>query len=225
MSQETDGAERPDEGTGDPAISPEEEAIIERLAARAEGQVDPEPFLRGVGAVEPTEDGLDLRLTEDFAADWLAATERLRDDEAARIDHAKTLFDLAGEARVEEDDMLLLLVADGEEVANWVSEGAIVADLAAHEVIADRTDEWLDVWVDQRPRLLRGLRAFYDVCPLCEGELAITDDTVLSCRQTWEVYALRCPDCGEHIVEMDPPQVQGGNPDGFVGPTEGGFTR
>ncbi|MFB6125471.1 MAG: hypothetical protein ABEJ59_05885 [Halanaeroarchaeum sp.] len=199
--------------------------VVESLAKRAQNQVDPEAFLSEAGAVEACRDGTDLCLTESFEGEWLAAAATLREDAARRREQAAALFDLEGEPAFEEDDMLLVLTEDGRRISTWVSEGALVADLAADAVLRDSETGWADVWVDQRPRLLRGLRAFYERCPLCGGDLAVSDDTLLSCRQSWEVYVVRCTACHEHLLEIDPPQVEGTGTQTTERPVDGGFTR
>jgi hypothetical protein len=42
---------------------------------------------------------------------------------------------------------------------------------------------------------------------VCGGEVAATADTVESCCLAHEVVAIRCVDCGEHILELDPKEI------------------
>jgi len=44
-------------------------------------------------------------------------------------------------------------------------------------------------------------------CPLCGGRVAMTEDTVESCCQSFDVIAVRCLDCSEHFLELDPERV------------------
>ena len=60
---------------------------------------------------------------------------------------------------------------------------------------------------EQRLSILQSLRSFHSSCPVCGGEVAATADTVESCCQAHEVVAIRCADCGEHILELDPETV------------------
>lgn len=219
-SDSDEPAPRADGGRGEMEADSEE-----AFDAAAGEQVDPMSFLLDAGVIVPCEDGSDLCLDADFESDWYTATEAFRDDPDRRRSAATTLFDLSDAVEIVEEDELLVLREDGRRVGSWVSDGALVSDLAAHEVIDDREAAWRDVWPEQRPRIVRGLRTFYSRCALCGGSIELTEETVASCRQTWDVYALRCGDCREHLLEIDPEHVEGAERDTVPGATEGGFRR
>jgi hypothetical protein len=173
--------------------------------------VDPEALLARAGAVEPCADRDDLRLTPDFRADLRAAVDDLRDAPDRREDRLAALFDrevtlttAASGARVATDP-----TADGSgRLDSWVSDGALIADLAAAAALDDRID-WASVPVAQRPAILQPLRSFLDDCPVCGGRVRTTEDTVESCCRAWDVIAVRCRDCGEHYLEVDPDRLDG----------------
>jgi hypothetical protein len=190
--------------------------------------VDPETVLREADAVEPGEHH-DLRLTDDFAAAALAAADRLvdgdrRDVEEARAAALRTLFEPSDEVRVATEDGRPVAYDGRDRLNGWPSEAAMVADLAAHEALADRDGEWGAVVATQKLGILRALRGFRETCPVCRGRVGATDDTVESCCRSWEVVAVRCTDCEAHFLELDPGQFDDQLADEMQGPTDGGFT-
>ncbi|MFW5918502.1 MAG: hypothetical protein ACOCR0_03360, partial [Haloferacaceae archaeon] len=92
-------------------------------------------------------------------------------------------------------------------VRKWPGDGAYLADVASHLALVERTDRWFEVPAEQRLSILQSLRSFLSSCPICGGEVAATADTVESCCLAHEVVAVRCADCGEHILELDPKEV------------------
>jgi hypothetical protein len=204
----TEGVERP--GT-DPT---EESARADDSASAAESTpaVDPEALLVDAGVVEACADERDLCLVDEFVDEWRVAVDRLIDDPDAREATASALFerdavridfDRNGRAvaRVDDDSR------DDWRLASWPTEGALLADLAAASVLADRVAAWPDVSPSQRAGIAKALRSFMPECPLCGGRVAMTEDTVESCCQSFDVIAVRCLDCSEHFLELDPERV------------------
>lgn len=172
-------------------------------APSEEDLVDPETLLAEAGAIEETEDGRDVRLTAAFAAEWQDAVDRLRDDEEALRERAARLTDHEVD-RIEIDRQgRWRATTDAGTVRAWVSGGAALADLAAADVLAERA-AWDAVLPRQRAAILRALRSFYDTCAQCGGRVELTEETVASCCRSWEVLAVRCVDCEEHYLEIDP---------------------
>jgi len=194
-------------GAAGPTDAPEDGAVAEaRAAADAEGLVDPETLLTAAGVVEECADEDDLCLADDYARAWLEAVAALRDDRAAQEAAATLVFDRDVEIVVGGKHGRPVVSAAGEDGTRlhvWVSEGAMVADLAAARVVADRTD-WAAVLPAQRVAIAKALRSFMDTCPLCAGAVAMSEDTVESCCRSFDVLAVRCRDCGEHFLEIDP---------------------
>lgn len=201
----------------------------EVTVARAEQPrfVDPEEALLSAGVVEPCEGHDDICLTDGFEEAWLAAVCDLRDgldpEEQGELLAAALGLEAVTFDRDRHDRAVA--TAQGEQIETWVSEGALVGDLAALRVLGERVDGWHSIPLPQRTGIARALRSFYSTCPLCEGSVAATEDTVESCCRSWEVVAVRCTDCQEHLLELDPAQFSDGPPDEGVSPTKGGFTR
>ena len=186
------------------ADEPEFETI-ERIRDQRENAVDPIEFLLDVGVVEPTDDGEDLIFEDDFAE---AVESRVASLEREEV-RAETLAEMFGVSPddVAFEDRAYPAVTVLRRVRKWPGDGAYLADVASHLALIERTDRWLDVPAEQRLSILQSLRSFHASCPVCGGDVAATADTVESCCMAHEVVAIRCADCGEHILELDPEKV------------------
>jgi hypothetical protein len=174
--------------------------------AELDKDLDPEEILSTVDAVEPCVDEDDLCLTDSFAAAWDDEMRRLRDEDAR---HA-ALVDL-----FETDSVTVgtggsqVSVSDGgAPLATWPSEGALVADLAADEVLVSRAPEWETLAPEQRFGLLAGLRSFLETCPLCDAPTELGEQTVQSCCRSWEVLSVHCTACDTDLLELDPDTLE-----------------
>jgi hypothetical protein len=215
-------AERPvgTEGTeyldGDPAdgSAPTRGSASADESAEA---VNPEALLADAGVVEECADESDLCLSDEYVEVWRLAVDRLADDADAREATASALFerdavriDVDGNgravARVDDD------ARDDWRLASWPTEGALIADLAAASVLSDEVSAWPDVSPSQRAGIAKALRSFMPECPLCGGRVAMTEDTVESCCQSFDVIAVRCLDCPEPFLELAPEGVGPGRP-------------
>lgn len=177
-----------------------------RDAAGTEGIVDPQTLLLEVDVVEECADRDDLCLTDAFAEEWTTHAERLRDDQDEQRAAIAELFDLENAALTRGHENRFVVTSNDEQFNAWVTEGALVADLAAASVVAERTD-WGAILPAQRVAILRALRSFLDVCPMCGGDVRMTEDTVDSCCRTWDVLAVRCADCETHFLELNPERL------------------
>ena len=201
-----DDADTDDAGTADQADADEPEfETVERIRDQRENAVDPIEFLLDVGVVEPTDDGEDLVFEDEFAA---AVGSRVSSLEREAVG-AETLAEMFG---VDPDDVAFEdreypAVTVLRRVRKWPGDGAYLADVASHLALVERTDRWLDVPAEQRLSILQSLRSFLSSCPVCGGDVAATADTVESCCMAHEVVAVRCEDCGEHILELEPEKV------------------
>ncbi|MFW6382462.1 MAG: hypothetical protein ACOCZD_00305 [Haloferacaceae archaeon] len=189
---------------GTDADEPEFETI-ERIRDQRENAVDPIEFLLDVGVVEPTDDGSDLVFEEEFAE---AVDARVSSLERGVV-RAETLAEMFGVSpdEVAFEDRSYPAVTVLRRVRKWPGDGAYLADVASHLAIVERTDRWFEVPAEQRLSILQSLRSFLASCPVCDGDVTATTDTVESCCLAHEVVAFRCADCGEHILELDPEEV------------------
>lgn len=205
----TDAAETDSTGTdpdsGGDGEDPKRETM-ERIEYRRENEVDPEAFLSSIDAVEPTADGTDLRLTEEFADRVEAGLEDHR-EEPRDLEAIAGLFGV-DRAEVTVKDREHPAVAIGGRIRTWPGDGALVADLATAGAIEDRTDRWRTVPLEQRVEILEALRAFHERCPYCRGPISMSSDTVDSCCRSYEVVMLGCEACDAPLLEFDPDAVE-----------------
>lgn len=169
-------------------------------------EIDPEPLLRSIGALEPCRDGDDLCLTDEFAGEWRERIAVVR--EGDYVEYLATLLDRDSDslavlgAKDEDGAAGWTVTADGTPVARWESEAALVADVSAAELLRRRYPEWDDTELTTQGQLLHALRVFLDRCPVCESPVAFSERTVESCCQTAEVVALGCEECNARLLEV-----------------------
>ena len=166
----------------------------------ADVETDPETVLLENDLVGPCEDVEDLCLAADVREEWRGRMDDLRDG-----DREAQLADVLG---IEPDELGLegsehvTARAGPRRVGRWESEAALLADLAAHGVLASRVPAWEAVPIGARGAIAAGLRAFAETCPTCGGPLSITEDTVESCCRSYEVHAIACEDCEAKVLEV-----------------------
>lgn len=175
------------------------------------------------GFVRPTED--DIQVAEPFLERWRDALATLEDADERVAALASLLDEPVERVDIEyrEADQPFGLVGD-RAVHNWISEASLRTDLAAHRAVTD--ERWAALDRNDRTRILRSFRVVLDTCPTCAGPVVPTEEVVESCCRDWDVIAVRCTECGAHIVELPPPGT-GGDQGGSEPrpPTTGGFTR
>ncbi len=216
---ETDEATEADETTETDETTAEDDPefeTVERIRNRRENSVEPVEFLLDVGAVVRTEGIEELAFDEAFADAVAGHVERL-DPGSVPPEVLGELFDV-DPAELEFKDRSYPAITVRRRVRKWPGDGAYLADVASHVALAERTERWLDVPVEQRLLILQSLRSFHTACPACGGDLAATAGTVESCCQAHEVVAIRCDDCGEHVLELDPEEVETAGPDTGITP-------
>lgn len=179
--------------------------VFDRLEDERQNAVEPDQYLLDTGVIELTDDGADYRLTDTAAA---AIDRHLGPVREAGTDHEAlpAVFGTDRDAITPRDREYPAVKVD-YRVRKWPSEAALYADLATHEALVELTDDWLDVPVDQRPRILEALRGFQRVCPNCGGEIGFSDDVVESCCGQYRVTTIDCADCGQHLREFDQARV------------------
>jgi hypothetical protein len=181
---------------------------LQKLEDRKRNSVDPDGFLADVGAIVEAS-RTDRTVTDAFAAELRAEVAAVRE---AGLDTASLapLFEVAAE-ELSSVDREYPAYRVGNRIRKWPSEAAMMADVAIHRAMAARTDRWAGVPYEQRLDIIESLRTHLETCPACEGPLEETSETVESCCRTFEVYAERCVDCGDHLREYEPTKADTAN--------------
>lgn len=164
---------------------------------------DLDSYFRAAAIVESRADDDDLSLTTTFETAWFEMIETIDEsDELSRravdafgIDADPEEFDF----REGEDGAYAL---DGAQLeGEWPSYAALVADLAAGELL----DEWLDEWPafspQQKGDVLNDLRTFLETCPTTEGGLRRIERDDDSCCGLSTVVSVVCEETGEPLYE------------------------
>lgn len=189
---------------GTPAITaryfPEEVLELfgkESVAVERDGTTDGSP-LAACGAVERSANG-DRRLAPSFRRAW---NDRLRDVRGEDVDRE----DVAGVFGVEPDAVSEMgggrYVVDDQRLVQWVSDAALVADVAAGRELRTRCPDWADRAVDERITALTTLRSLRRECPACGGSVSRVEETIESCCQPpTEVVSASCEECDAVIAD------------------------
>jgi hypothetical protein len=174
-----------------------------------EAAFDVEEKLLELRAVTECEDSPDLCLTSHFQTAWREKIALIRTgDEDNPGDLAVDVAMIVGEnpesLAIEAFGEGYVARIDGRRVGQWPSEAALLGDVTAANAIIDRqSDAWGEFSVDQRGRLLQGLRVFLEQCPACDGDVVLGEEVVESCCRSVDVVAATCTDCGDRIVEIE----------------------
>jgi cytochrome c1 len=104
---------------------------------------------------------------------------------------------------VVERESFAMVEQDGQPVARWESRAALVADAAAYPFLAENVTGWDELDLRDRGQLLNGARVFAEECPLCDGEVGFSEDTVESCCREIDVVAMECTDCESLLLEVE----------------------
>ena len=166
------------------------------------GEFDPETVLLEAGVVEPCADVDDLCLTDGFEADWLAAIDRLGDEDTLRAELADHLEIEGPDVNFERYGNAFIASEDGTQIGQWESRAALLADLAAAEELPGRVAGWERLSPRRRSQLLGGLRVFVQECPVCGGPVAADTEVVESCCRSTTVVGVACEDCGDRLLEV-----------------------
>lgn len=167
--------------------------------------LDREELLLDAGVVTECETVDDLCLTDDFRQAWHAEMDE-RQDTSASIGDLATMVGADSDAlEVETHDDALFATYDGRHIGQWESDAAFIADMSAAAILSDRIPYWDDIDSIQRSRLLGGLRAFLEACPVCGGTIEIGESEVTSCCRTIDVVAVECTSCGRRLLEAEHP--------------------
>jgi hypothetical protein len=166
---------------------------------------DPEARLVSAGALEEAPSG-DLQLTPEFDEDWESSIADVKaDEDANRAELVEVMgIDSDGEVELETVNDAFRITIDGALVGTLESQAAFYADLAAGRLLKSRIDDWHDLPVVDRSRLLKGLRLFLETCPECGNEVVFETKEVESCCGSHQVAAVDCDECGSRLFESAP---------------------
>lgn len=143
-----------------------------------------------------TRDGVsEIDLSSDFRDAWRERIHSVRKRELKSED-VRTMYD----ADIITSHSSTSFVVDKNKSVRWVSEAALVVDVAA----ATELEEWID-WTTldktKRDELLTGLRLFLRRCP-CDGSLSIEEDRIDPCCQKPHIAVQSvCESCDAPIVD------------------------
>lgn len=173
-------------------------SVRDRIVERRSEGVDPEDFLRDIGAVEVVDE--DLAFTAEFRR---VLEETVQSDEIGRItsEAVAGMADISPE-NVSEEDREYPAFKVIHEVRKWPSDGALRLDVATDRALHTWTDRWGSVPGRQRPRILKALRGFHETCPFCDGEMTFTESAVPSCCSQRSVIAFTCDQCDLRLLEF-----------------------
>lgn len=161
-------------------------------AVAGDDGVDP---LIGSGVIRA--DGGDVGLTSEFHTDW---TERMAavGERGVGAEDVRATFEADSVSRYGEQSFML----NGNRSLRWGSRAALVADVAAAELLRERLDDWPELDRDRRRAVLRGLRFCLDRCPSCDARLSVTEDRVDPCCQKPHLVAESvCDGCGAAVAD------------------------
>jgi hypothetical protein len=162
-----------------------------------------EELLLTTGVVSECENTDDLCLTDKFRETWWRRIRHFRadDDRAASqlaavvdVDPAELDFVDANE------DGQFAVTYEGDLIAQWTSDAAFYADLAAEPTLSEWLPEWETLGDRHRTELLAGMRAFLQECPACDSALEQAEDVRKSCCSGEIVsFSVDCPECGAQV--------------------------
>jgi len=163
---------------------------------------EPVTMLVESGILVPCEQEDDLCLDDDFQERWRKAM-RNTDSEPLSAEDTVTVFGLSDSAQyvIRDYDDAQVLEADGLRVGQWPSEAALVADIAAAQIIEDEIPAWGSLAPQQKGQLLNALRLFLETCPTAEGDVELDTDVVESCCRSYNVATTRCTETGDILSE------------------------
>ncbi|MFB6112351.1 MAG: hypothetical protein ABEJ35_07440 [Halobacteriaceae archaeon] len=196
-----------------PAATPRDDGTVEN---EADAVVDVEAVLQSAGVVEASPAG-DLTLTPAFERAWRDRIETLRDttslgahgasiDQLAISEHLAAILEVRSERlRIETAGPAVVASPEGRRVGQWESRAALLADLAAAQLLETRLEDWGTRPVRSRSVVLNGLRIFLKECPACGGPVRMGEETVRSCCRERSVIAVSCESCEARLFETDAP--------------------
>lgn len=165
--------------------------------------VDPETYLLNSGILVLCSDQDDFCLERGFEKTWQAKIEAINIESVSAVD-AATAFGLTtdDEYTIESYGQAQVLSRDGDQLGQWPSQAALVADVAAARVLEESDSDWNSLPPETKGQLLNALRLFLKTCPTSSGDVNFGTETVESCCQSYDVVAAECEDTGERLFEQ-----------------------
>ena len=167
-------------------------------------EINPEQVLLSLGVVETCRNNTDLCLTPEFEETWQehARTVRTHDPEEDALMSVFNTHRKNDQITVDQQGNALVAYANGAVIGQWSSQAAVIADIAAADVLSDRSQDWSAFTPVEIAHLLKSLRIFINVCPECDGSVQMNQEVAESCCHSREVVVLRCIECDTHLFEM-----------------------
>ena len=151
--------------TADMSIRDDATALVDRLVASS--------------VVTPDDTGSDLTLTNSFRSHWRQRITHLRGRD--RTEFLGLLLDTDPDALAVEkhDDTTRVTVTSGSAtIGAWPSDAALIADVAAFITLGEHVPGWNDLSGVERDELTARLRVFLEACPICDGSVQVTVQSV-----------------------------------------------
>lgn len=123
--------------------------------------------------------GLDLVLTDSFRSNWRQRIEHLRDRD--RTEFLGLLLDTDPESLVVDEDENKSTVTVSNEsttIGTWPSDSALIADETVFITLGEHVSGWNGLSSAERDELTIRLRVFLKSCPICDGSVQMTVQSV-----------------------------------------------
>lgn len=192
---------RPGSSQTDPRVEDDE---FDRLNDTGEIGRNLEQYYVENGALKLCDGGKDLCLADGFESDWAETMTALehQDVSAERVVGVFGLEEESLNSTLRDQDEAWVLYADDKPVGQWPSWIALLADLAAAELLENVDEDWNTRSAKVKGKILTGLRLFLNECPKDGGDIEFEQETVESCCQSHEVLAAVCSENGERVFEQ-----------------------
>lgn len=142
-------------------------------------------------------DGDEVTVMAEARSEWTNRMTTITEHEI-ELDDLRTLFD--AEAVTRHGDRSFVI--DGNKSVRWGSNAAVIADIAADELLRERLSSWSTININRRQSILRGLRLCLDACPSCGGSLAIDEQRVDPCCDRPHLVAQSvCTNCDAVLAD------------------------
>lgn len=167
------------------------------------GLVDIQETLDSMDLIESCENDTDICLNDDFRSEWQAVMDHYG-DKTEQIPAVATLLGIdADQLSKSVFGEAVVVHYENQKVGQWESDGALIADVAADEVLRESSRNWASLDPVNRGRVLNSLRLFLEQCPVCHGMTSLGQETVESCCRSVDVAAVSCEECGARLFELE----------------------